>query len=92
MTARKKQPLPFIAPAVSKICNSTTTGYYSTTQDGSVQSLRPGAEITQQHPSRTGDHLYHRDGRITTLCGKLLGHHAKSYLASNCAGNHVCIK
>lgn len=29
--------------------------------------LRPGAEDWRQHPSRMGDRLHHRDGRITRL-------------------------
>lgn len=29
--------------------------------------LRPGAEDWRRHPSRVGDHLHHRDGRITRL-------------------------
>lgn len=70
MTARKKQPLPFVVPIVAKICNSNTKGFYSTTRDGAVQSMRNGADNALAHPSRNGDRLHYRNGRVTTLCGK----------------------
>jgi hypothetical protein len=70
MTARKKSPLPFVPPIVGKICNSNTKGSYSTTRDGAVQSMRNGADNALGHPSRPGERLHYRDGRVTTLCGK----------------------
>ena len=67
MTARKKQPLPFIAPTVGKVCNSHT------------------------RPSRHGDYLHYRDGRITDLQGKCIAQ-AKHHAASNCTGNQIYSK
>ncbi|APW38994.1 hypothetical protein RD110_18750 [Rhodoferax koreense] len=33
---------------------------------------RPGAHVAHQAPSRVGDRLHHRDGRVTDLAGSLL--------------------
>ncbi len=34
--------------------------------------LRPGSEDALKHPSRTGERLHHRDGRMTDLNGNPL--------------------
>ncbi len=70
MTFAKTPPRPYVAPLVAKICNSNTKGFYSTTRDGAVQSMRNGADNALARPSRHGDCLHYRDGRVTTLCGK----------------------
>lgn len=38
---------------------------YSTAQHNPAQPLRPGAEEALAFPSRIGDRLHHRDGRVT---------------------------
>lgn len=35
-------------------------------------TTRPGSEDFRQHPSRRGDRLYYRDGRVTDLDGNLI--------------------
>ncbi len=70
MTARKKQALPHVAPIVGKVCNSTTKGRYETAKHSAAQVTRPGADSGLAHPTRNGDRLHYRDGRMTTLCGK----------------------
>jgi hypothetical protein len=50
-----------------RICNASTAGSYS--YNSSIQAPRPGADNCLVKPSRVGDRLVHRDGRVTDLNG-----------------------
>ena len=78
MTAPKKPALPHVEPLVRKVCNSTTKGRYETAKHSTAQALRPGAENALSHPSRNGDRLHHRGGRVTDLNGTPITTKAKS--------------
>ena len=92
MTAPKKQPLPYSKLIVAKVCNSTTKGNYETAKHSATQAMRPGADNALAHPSRHGDHLHHRDGRITLLCGKPVASRQITAAANKCAGNQIYIR
>ena len=50
------------------IVNSNTRGKYSYIK--SIQAPRPGADDNLSKPSRIGDQLHFRNGRVTDLSGK----------------------
>jgi hypothetical protein len=74
MTIRKKPPVRYVPPEVGKICNSNTRGFYSTPRDSAMQPERPGADSIQGLPSRHGDRLHYRDGRVTDMAGTKIQH------------------
>ena len=91
MTARKKQPRPFVAPIVCRICNSTTKGSYSTQGDASFQALRAGADTALACPSRYGDRLHYRDGTVTDMASNRIAKSRATH-SSACKGNQIFMK
>ena len=43
------------------------------------QATRPGSEVAYNYPSRIGDRLHHRGGRVTDLSGKPINHESHSH-------------
>jgi hypothetical protein len=53
-----------------RIGPTTTKGPYSTTKHSPSTATRPGADDALALPSRIGDQLLHRNGRITSFSTK----------------------
>lgn len=65
---RRRFKKPRVATAI-RVTNTTTTGLYNGAEV-CMPALRAGADDALQVPSRVGDRLHFRDGRVTDLHGQ----------------------